>query len=577
MNAAEPGARLGPAARATALDQLAGRPVDLLVVGGGVTGAGVALDAATRGLSVALVEKRDFGAGTSSRSSKLIHGGLRYLEQRDFRLVREALAERALLLTRLAPHLVRTVPFLFPLRHRGWERAYIGAGIGLYDALAGRHRAVPGHRHLSRTGALALAPGLRDDALVGAIRYHDARTDDARFVVALLRTAVAHGARVVSGVRVERLPLGADGMRHVTLRDTEGHRDLTVRARVVVNATGVWSSELERAAGVPEPVSVRASKGVHLLVPAAAIDSAAALILRTERSVLLVIPWGAHWIIGTTDTDYRGTDDGGDVDRDHPAASRADIRYLLDHVNGVLRVPLGPADVVGTYAGLRPLVDRGAGDTTGLSREHLVRRPAPGLVTIVGGKYTTYRIMARDAVDAAALELGERVDASRTDTVPLLGAEGLPTGRGRAHAHPAAGRLAPGMVAHLLDRYGTVALALLDAIAERAELAGPIPGAPGYLLAEAWYAATAEGALHLDDVLTRRTRISIEAPDRGHAAAEPVARIMAPVLAWSAADVAAEVAHYRARLAAESLAAQAPDDARAAAARSRVRDLRLIE
>ena len=571
MNAAEPASRLGPAARAAALDRLSAEPVDLLVVGGGVTGAGVALDAATRGLSVALVEKRDFGAGTSSRSSKLIHGGLRYLEQRDFRLVREALAERALLLTRLAPHLVRTIPFLVPLRHHGWERAYIGAGIGLYDALAGRHRAVPRHRHLSRTGALELAPGLRDDALVGAIRYHDAGTDDARFVVALLRTAVAHGARVVSGVHVDRLPLGPDGLRHVALRDPVGQRERTVRARVVVNATGVWSSELERAAGVPEPVSVRASKGVHILVPADRIDSAAALILRTERSVLLVIPWGAHWIIGTTDTDYRGHDD-----RDHPAASRADISYLLDHVNRVLRVPLRIEDVVGTYAGLRPLVDPGAGDTTELSREHLVRRPAPGLVTIVGGKYTTYRIMARDAVDAAGLELGEPIAASRTETVPLLGAEGLPTARSRARAHPAAGRLAPGMVDHLLDRYGTLAVTLLDAIADRAELAAPIPGAAGYLLVEAWYATTAEGALHVDDVLTRRTRISIEAADRGHAAADPVARIMAPLLAWSPAEVAAEISHYRARLAAETLAAQAPDDAMAEAARSPVRDLRLL-
>jgi glycerol-3-phosphate dehydrogenase len=577
VNAAEAGSRLGPRARAAALDRLARDPVDVLVVGGGVTGAGVALDAATRGLSVALVEKRDFGAGTSSRSSKLIHGGLRYLEQRDFGLVREALAERALLLTRLAPHLVRTVPFLFPLRHHGWERAYVGAGIGLYDALAGLHSAVPHHRHLSRTAALELAPALRPDALVGAIRYHDARTDDARFVVALLRTAAAHGAHVLSGARVERLAPGAGGLREVVLRDTERRGRFTARARVVVNATGVWSGELERAAGVREPVPVRLSKGVHVLVPADRIDSAAALILRTERSVLLVIPWGAHWIIGTTDTEYHAAVDGGAADRDHPAASQADIRYLLDHVNRVLRAPLGPADIVGTYAGLRPLVDAGAGDTAAVSREHLVRRPAPGLVTIAGGKYTTYRVMARDAVDAAGLELGEPVDRSRTDTVPLLGAEGLSTARRRAPEHPARRRIGAGMVAHLLDRYGSVAITLLDAVADRPELAAPIPGAAGYLLAEAWYAAAAEGALHADDVLTRRTRISIEAPDRGYTAAEPVAQVMAPVLGWSAADVTREVTRYRARLAAEALAAQAPDDEQAAAARSSVRDLRLVE
>jgi glycerol-3-phosphate dehydrogenase len=569
MSTSERVSRLGPRSREAALERLTGSPVDVLVVGGGITGAGVALDAATRGLSVALVEKRDFGAGTSSRSSKLIHGGLRYLEQLDFSLVREALHERSLLLTSLAPHLVEPVPFLFPLRHRTWERAYVGAGIGLYDALAGLRSAVPRHKHLSRGAALELAPALRPEALVGAIRYHDARVDDARFVIALVRTAAANGALAVSGMRVDGLAPGEDGMRHVALHDTERGRGLELRARVVVNAAGVWSGELERIAGVEEPVEVRASKGVHLLVPRERISSETALILRTARSVLFVIPWGAHWIIGTTDTEWK-------LDRDHPAASHGDIRYLLDHVNAVLRDPLSEDDVVGVYAGLRPLLAGEREDTTALSREHVVRRPAPGLVTVAGGKYTTYRVMARDAVDAAGEELGESIDPSRTDKVPLLGAEGLSTARGRARAHPAAQRLGAAAVDHLLERYGALALVLLDAAGARPDLAEPIAGAPSYLTVEAWYAVVAEGALHLDDVLTRRTRISIETVDRGRGAAEPVARAMAELLGWSGRTVRREVARYLARLDAEMQAGRAPDDERADAVRSTVRDPRLV-
>ncbi|MBS1863045.1 MAG: glycerol-3-phosphate dehydrogenase/oxidase [Actinobacteria bacterium] len=567
MSASERLSRLGPQAREAATARLGGEAFDLLVVGGGITGAGVALDAATRGLSVALVEKRDFAAGTSSRSSKLIHGGLRYLEQRDFALVREALHERALLLETLAPHLVEAVPFLFPLRHKGWERAYVGAGIGLYDALAGRHAAVPRHRHLSHAAALELAPSLRPDSLVGAIRYFDARTDDARFVVALVRTALANGAVAISGMRVEALAREG-GISRVTLRDTERGGEVTARARVVVNATGVWSGELERLGGVEAPVRVRASKGVHILVPRGRIEAETALILRTERSVLFVIPWGAHWIVGTTDTEWR-------FDRDHPAASRADIRYLLDHLGAVLTEPPGEEDVVGVYAGLRPLVDRDAAATTALSREHVVRRPAPGLVTVAGGKYTTYRLMARDAVDAAAAEMGEQLDPSRTHQVPLLGAEGLGVVRGRARRHPAAAVVGEAAVEHLLGRYGALAVILLDEIAARPELGRPIPGAEAYLIAEAIYAVEAEGALRLDDVLTRRTRISIEAADRGRAAAAPIAAAIAPLLGWSAREAEEERARYLDRLEAEREAAAEPDDAHADAVRRAVRDPRL--
>ncbi len=461
------------------------------------------------------------------------------------------------------------MPFLFPLRHRSWERAYVGAGVGLYDALAGLHSAVPRHKHLSRGAALELAPSLRPDSLVGAIRYHDARTDDARFVIALVRTAVANGAVALSGVRVDGLELGEDGLRRAALHDTEHGRELGVSARVVVNATGIWSAELERLAGVERPVEMRASKGVHVLVPRERIRAETALVLRTERSVLFVIPWGAHWILGTTDTEWK-------LDRDHPAASRADIRYLLEQANAVLREPLEEGDVVGVYAGLRPLLAREQAETSALSREHVVRRPAPALVTIAGGKYTTYRVMAREAVDAAGESMGESIDPSRTETVPLLGAEGLSTARGRAHGHPVAARIGAAAVDHLLERYGSVALVLLDAAAAEPDLAQPIAGAPSYLLAEAWYAVVAEGALHLDDVLTRRTRISIETADRGRAAALPVAQAMGAILGWSGRETRREAARYLERLEAEIAAAGQPDDEQADAARSVVRDPRLV-
>jgi glycerol-3-phosphate dehydrogenase len=560
---------LGPSRRAEYTERLERETFDVLVVGGGVTGAGAALDAASRGLSVALVEKRDFGSGSSSRSSKLIHGGLRYLQHRDFGLVREALHERELLLTRLAPHLVRALPFLCPLRHRGWERAYVGAGIGLYDILGGRHPAVPRHRHLTRKAALAIAPSLAPSALTGAVSYHDACVDDARLVLALVRTAVAHGAVAVSGVRVEAFGPDEGGVRQVALRDTELDRSLGVRARVVVNAGGVWAGEIERLAGVARPLQLRVSKGVHILVPRDRIDSSMALILRTKLSVLFVIPWGAHWIVGTTDTDWS-------LDRDHPVASRRDIDYLLGQVNQVLGSPLGERDIVGVYAGLRPLVTGAGATTMQVSRAHVVRRALPGLVTVSGGKYTTYRVMAKDAVDAAALELGEPVDESRTSQVPLLGASGLATARARAGDHPAAGRLPPGAIDRLLERHGSIALVILDRVLERADFAAPVPGAERYLVAEIAHAVADEGATHVDDVLTRRTRISIDTTDRGRRAVEPVARLMAAELGWSEVTCRAEIAHYLARVDAELTAERMPTDARADSIRSRVRDPRLV-
>ena len=341
-----------------------------------------------------------------------------------------------------------------------------------------------------------------------------------------------------------------------------------MQARVVINATGIWTTETERLAGIKDPLVVRPSKGIHLVVPRDRIESAYALILPTEKSVLLVLPWGDHWIIGTTDTDWK-------LHLDHPAANRADIDYVLGEVNSVLTRSLTRADVVGVYAGLRPLASAGGRDTTKVSREHEVRRSAPGLISVVGGKYTTYRIMARDAVDAAARDLGFKVDSSQTARLPLLGAAWLPAAGRRAAAHPAAASLTTAQIRRLVDRWGSLALEVLDVIAADPDLGKPLPGAEAYLAADVRYAASHEGALHVDDVLTRRTHMSFETPDRGRRAVEAVARLMAPVLGWDKTTIAREVTHYRARLAAEHEAESMPDDASSDAVRATVRDLRL--
>ncbi|MCP9986797.1 glycerol-3-phosphate dehydrogenase/oxidase [Streptomyces sudanensis] len=556
-------ARLGPAERAEALAAMAEHELDVLVVGGGVVGAGTALDAATRGLATGLVEARDWASGTSSRSSKLIHGGLRYLEMLDFALVREALKERGLLLERLAPHLVKPVPFLYPLRHKGWERLYAGAGVALYDAMSvssGRGRGLPVHRHLSRRRALRAAPALRRDALVGALQYHDAQMDDARYVATLVRTAAAYGAHAASRARVVGFLREGERVVGARVQDVEAGGDYEIRARQVVNATGVWTDDTQALIGERGRFHVRASKGIHLVVPKDRIHSTTGLILRTEKSVLFVIPWGRHWIIGTTDT-------GWDLDKAHPAASSADIDYLLNHINGVLATPLTRDDVEGVYAGLRPLLAGESDATSKLSREHTVAHPVPGLVVVAGGKYTTYRVMARDAVDEAVHGLDTRVAPCVTEEVPLLGAEGyraLWNARARVAARTG---LHVARVEHLLNRYGTLAEEVLDLLAEDPALGRPVTGADDYLRAEILYAASHEGARHLDDVLTRRTRISIETFDRGTGCARECAELMARVLGWGEEQVAKEVEHYEKRVEAERESQRQPDDQTADAAR----------
>jgi glycerol-3-phosphate dehydrogenase len=550
---------LGPAARAEAWDRLGSEQFDVIVIGGGVTGAGAALDAATRGLRVALVEARDFASGTSSRSSKMFHGGLRYLEQLEFGLVREALHERELSLTTLAPHLVKPLPFLFPLNHRLWERPYIAAGIFLYDQLGGA-KSVPAQRHLTRSGALRLAPGLKRSALIGGIRYYDTVVDDARHTMMVARTAAHYGAVVRTSTQVVALLTEGDRVVGVRVRDSENGAVTEARGHCVINATGVWTDEIQALSRQRGRFRVRASKGVHIVVPRDRIVSEAAIILRTEKSVLFIIPWGTHWIIGTTDTDWN-------LDLAHPAATKADIDYILTQVNKVLATPLSHDDIDGVYAGLRPLLAGESEETSKLSREHAVASPTAGLVAIAGGKYTTYRVMGADAVDAAAEFVPARVAPSITERVPLLGADGYFALVNQTEYVGGEYGLHPHRVQHLLDRYGSLIGEVLGEAEGRPDLLEPISSAPEYLRVEAAYAASAEGALHLEDILARRTRISIEYPHRGADCAREVAEIVAPILDCSAADIDREVSTYLARVEAEIRSQTQPDDASADALR----------
>ena len=509
---------LDAAARRRALDAAASGELDVLIVGGGITGAGAALDAATRGLRVGLVEARDLAAGTSSASSKLIHGGLRYLEMGDVRLVRESLRERELLLTRIAPHLVSPVPFLWPLRGRGWERAYLGAGLMLYDSLGGA-RSVPRHRHLTRRGALAVAPALRDDALVGAVQFHDALEDDARMVAVVARTAAAHGAEIATRVRVTgfRAP---GRSRRSTRRRGKGScsAPATSPAPRAPGPTGCASSQAGARRGAPSRPRASTSS-----CRATASRWRRALLARTEKSVLFVIPWQGGWLIGDTDTPW-----GGGPDR--PVATGADVDYLLARTNALLAEPLRREDVYGVTAGLRPLVAEAArSDTTRISRRHVVESPAPGLTTIAGGKYTTYRVMAADLIDAVAGALGVRAP-SMTRDVPLLG--------GRDDE-------------------------LAALIRERPELAERLEGGGAHLRAEVVHACTHEAALHLEDVLERRTRLALTAPDRGMRAAAPAAELMAGVLDWSPSARCARSRRGRRTVAAGRAAEAERDDGRA--------------
>ena len=534
--------RLNPAQRLAALKSLAGEDFDLLIIGGGVTGVGAALDAASRGLKVALVESQDFASGTSSRSSKLIHGGLRYLEQYDFKLVREALHERELMVSSLAPHLVKPVGFLYPLHEKYRERTYVGAGLALYDVLRGFQRALPWHKHLSEKKIAEIAPSLRSDLVNGAIKYFDAQVDDARHTLAIARTAARHGAVIASRVECEELV--RDGKRVVgaKVRDLNSGKRITVSAKVTVMCAGVWSDELHEKFGIKPGYKVAMSKGAHIVLPKSAIKSDSGIILKTAISVLFIIPWADKWIVGTTDTPYK-------ADRNNPVATKEDVEYIIDQANRVLHPKISANEIIGVYAGLRPLVANASDSkTTKLSREHTVDRPVPGFVSIAGGKYTTYRVMGKDVIDLAVNDLRRIVAESVTEKIPAIGADGYFALEQQSAQLSELSGLSVETITHLLNRYGSTIEDIFKIIESDKKLAQQLASDLPYLKAEIVYAATHEGAQSVDDVISRRTRIAFEANDGGESLASAVATLIAPILGWDAAAKKASVSEFTKQL-----------------------------
>ena len=532
---------LNPGQRTAALKELASQEFDILVIGGGVTGSGIALDAISRGLTVAMVEAKDLASGTSSRSSKLIHGGLRYLEQYDFKLVREALQERELMVTTQAPHLVKPVPFIYPLTEKVRERTYVGAGMALYDVLRGLKRALPNHKHLSQKRLHEIAPSLRVDIVTGGFQYFDAQVDDARHTMMIARTAAHYGAVIATNVSyVEAIRTG----RRVTgakVRDELSGKTITVLAKSTILAGGVWTDSIHDQLNIKPSYSVTMSKGVHIVLPKSAITSESGVILKTPVSVLFIIPWADKWIVGTTDTPYIG-------DPREPLADHDDVQYILDQANKVLTPKISEAQILGVYAGLRPLVTRKTNSpTTKLSREHIVDHPLQGFVSIAGGKYTTYRVMAEDAVDVAAHDLRRKTVESPTKEIPILGAEGYKALINRSHLLAQEVDLHQTQVIHLLNRYGSKIIDILDLIKENKSFAKPLRADLPYLIAEIHYAASHEGAMSVDDVLARRTRLSFETDDHAMSLAEDVAKIISPVLGWSAAARKKSIESYIAK------------------------------
>ena len=530
--------QLGPDQRDSAISQLGTEQFDILVIGGGVNGVGAALDAASRGLKVALIEAQDIAAGTSSRSSKLIHGGLRYLEQYDFKLVREALHERELMVSTLCPHLVKPVGFLFPLTEKFKERTYVGAGLALYDALRGFQRAMPWHKHLSQKQINEIAPSLRHDLVTGAIKYFDAQVDDARHTMSVARTAARHGAIIATQVSAESLIKEGKRVVGVNALDLASGKKIAIKAGATIMCAGVWSDELHERFDLTPGYNVTMSKGAHIVVPGSAIKSDAGIIVKTPISVLFLIPWGDKWIVGTTDTPYEG-------DRAEPCATREDVQYILDQANRVLEPKLRAEDIIGVYAGLRPLVaNNKSATTTKLSREHTVDRPAAGFVSIAGGKYTTYRVMAKDVVDRAAIELRRLTQESVTEKLPLVGADGYFALEQQKERIAQESGLDVATITHLLNRHGSLISEILDLLKSQPKLAGKLDANLPYIKAEIVYAASHEGARSVDDVISRRTRLSFEAVNHGVHLADEIATLIAPVLGWSAKERKESIAQY---------------------------------
>ncbi|MFT3944649.1 MAG: glycerol-3-phosphate dehydrogenase/oxidase [Ancrocorticia sp.] len=565
---------LSPTQRTASLQAMRDTTFDVLVIGGGVTGAGIALDAASRGLTTAVIEGQDWASGTSSRSSRLVHGGLRYLYNLDFKLVAEALTERGRLLTTIAPHLVSAQPFLWPLKMPVIERTYSAVGVGMYDALAvigaGGRKTVPIQKHLSKKGALKRFPEVKKSALTGAIEFYDARVDDARLVITLIRTAVKYGAQAASRVRMTEILKDERGRATgVKAVDLETGEEFTVKAKRLINATGIWTEETQDMAGGTGGLKVLASKGIHIVIPRERLKAQTGMFLRTEKSVLFIIPWQHYWVIGTTDTAWH-------EQLKHPVPTSKDIDYVLEHANEVLEKPLTRDDIIGTYAGLRPLLQPKVLDeskSTKVSREHTVTEVIPGMVAIAGGKLTTYRVMAEDAVDFA---LGKELAAKKpsvTNRLPLMGAAGYEATTNRSAQLGAKYGFDADRMKHLLSRYGAEVTDLLATIDEDASLGAPLKAAPQFLRAEVHRACAVEGAQHLEDIFVARVRLNSEARDRGGAAVDEVAEIAASVLGWDEKRVAREKENYRARIAAELAAEEELTDVAASEARMKATDI----
>jgi glycerol-3-phosphate dehydrogenase len=546
--------------RASALARMEDETLDVLVIGGGVTGCGCALDAASRGLKVGLVERDDFASGTSSKSSKMIHGGLRYLQQGDFRLVYEALRERQRLRVN-APHLVEVLPFLLPvLTGRGSPvprklARVLGTAMWAYD-LTGGARIGKLHQRLDHDAALAHFPTLRAEKLSSAYLYYDARADDARLTLTLARTAaIDHGALLANGVRVVGMVHDEGGMVRAVQAEADG-RTLTIRARVVVNATGVWADDVRALDEGTHPDTLRPATGIHLTVPWEKVrnDIAAVIPVASDRRSIFVVPWydtlnedgnPQFTYLGTTDTDYDGP-------LDDPQCTPEDVAYILDAANAILTTHLEPTDVVGSWAGLRPLVKKAGGATKDLSRRHRVQVSSAQLVTITGGKLTTYREMAADTIDAACKvirdELGRRPPRSRTSRLKLHGAQGYEAVRDHG---PGEAPVSQEVVDHLVGRFGADAEVVMAMTESDPRLAEPLVEGLPYLRAEAVYAARYEMARSVDDVLSRRTRARLLARDASVDAASDVASLIAAELGLDAEAQAEQVAEYRALIEAE--------------------------
>ena len=539
-----------PFRRADSLAALDGGTFDVLVVGGGITGVGVALDAASRGWSTALVEAEDFSSGTSSKSSKLVHGGLRYLQQGDVRLVYEALRERKRL-RRNAPHLVNVLPFMIPILTkdgvvpRRISRA-LGSAMWMYD-LTGGWRIGRFHRRLRASSAARHLPTMDRDRLAAAYLYYDAEADDARLCVAVARTAADHGAVMANRCRVVSMS-SSGGMHTVRLRDTLDGREFTAKARVVVNATGVWADDVRALDEGTHPDTIRPAKGVHLTVPWEKVrnDIAVVIPVPRDRRSLFVVPWIANGdgtylftYVGTTDTDYKGP-------LDDPQCTRDDINYVLDALNASITTGVTANDVTAVWAGLRPLVKSDgatSGRTADLSRRHKVSVSESGVVTVTGGKLTTYREMAEDAVDAAERLLGQS-RRCRTRNLPIHGAGGGNVES--VHAH------------HLRGRHGSGSGEVLALVGNDPTLGGALVDGLPYLRAEAVHAVTHEMAMTVEDVLSRRTRALLLDRDAARRAAPAVAARSAPVLGWDAAPVAAQVDSFVALCDREDAAGREP-------------------